>query len=255
MPLTRRLRPAPAARYIHPKALDRPADTGQHDHNLDVAHETAPNYLRWIAELIQPHLGHRVLEVGAGLGSITELWASGHDVVASDLSDRCVSALQSRFAAWPNVTVMHDDVRRLGEAGERFDSIVMVNVLEHIEDDAGVLTSFRDVLRPGGTAVIYVPALNGLYGRWDRRVGHFRRYSRWRMSEVARAAGLDVVELRYVNLLAIPAWLAFSRTDVDKTTQSSLSIWDRLGVPASRALEKRVRVPIGLNLLAILTSR
>ncbi len=241
--------------YVHPKALDRPAETGQHDHNLDVADETAPNYLRWIAELIAPHLGQRVLEVGAGLGSITEIWAPGHEVVASDLSAPCVSALQARFAAWPNVTVMQDDVRQLSEAGERFDSIVMVNVLEHIEDDAGVLGSFADILRPHGTVVIYVPALNALYGPWDRRVGHFRRYSKWRLREVARAADLKVVEMRYVNLLAIPAWLAFSRTNIDTSAGSSLSIWDRVGVPAGRALERRVKVPIGLNVLAVLTPR
>jgi SAM-dependent methyltransferase len=217
-----------------------------------VADESAPNYLRWISDLIAPHLGHRVLEVGAGIGSITELWATGHEVVASDLSHRCVIALQSRFARSQNVTVVQKDVRQLEAAGERFHSVVMINVLEHIEDDVGVLASLRPLLEPGGTVVIYVPALNGLYGRWDRKVGHYRRYSKWRLAEVAREAGLAVTELRYVNILAIPAWFAFSKTDVEKTTSSGLSIWDRTGVPAGRALESRVRVPIGLNVLGVL---
>jgi hypothetical protein len=128
----------------------------------------------------------------------------------------------------------------------------MINVLEHIEDDSGVLAGLRPLLSPGGAIVLYVPALNGLYGRWDRKVGHYRRYSRWRLREVANEAGLDVVELRYVNALAIPAWIAFSRTDVDRTQGVSLSIWDRTGVPLSRAVERRIRVPFGLNLLAVL---
>ncbi len=254
-PLMRRLRPLPAARYVHPKALAMPAETGDHDHNLDVANESSPNYLRWIADMIEPHLGRRVLELGAGIGSITALYAEGHDVVASDLSDQCVAALRARFAGTPNVTVKQEDLRQLEAAGDRFDSVLLVNVLEHIEDDAGVLSTLPSVLAPGGRVVVYVPALNGLYGQWDRKVGHFRRYSKWRMREVAREANLDVVHLRYVNALAIPVWIAFSRTDVDRTQGASLSIWDRTGVPLSRALEQRVPTPIGLNVLAVLAAR
>ena len=254
-PLTRRLRPLPAARYIHPKALATPAEAGEHDHNLDVADESSPNYLRWVADLIEPHLGRRVLELGAGIGSITRLYSAGHDVVAIDVSDQCVAALRQRFAGSPNVTVRQQDLQKLEAAGERFDSVLMVNVLEHIQDDAGVLSTLPAVLEPGGRIVLYVPALNGLYGQWDRKVGHFRRYSKWRMREIANEAGLDVLELRYVNALAIPAWIAFSRTDVDRTQGASLSIWDRTGVPLSRALEQRLPAPIGLNVLAVLAAR
>jgi 2-polyprenyl-3-methyl-5-hydroxy-6-metoxy-1,4-benzoquinol methylase len=236
-------------------ALAEPAEAGEHDHNLDVADESSPNYLRWIAELIEPHLGRRVLELGAGIGSITQLYAAGHDVVASDLSDECVRALHWRFDALPNVTVVQQDLRELGDAGETFDSVVMVNVLEHIQDDAGVLGTLPSVLAPHGTIVVYVPALNGLYGQWDRKVGHFRRYSKWRMREIAREAGLEIVQLRYVNALAIPAWLAFSRTDVERTQGASLSIWDRTGVPLSRAIERRLNVPLGLNVLAVFKPR
>jgi SAM-dependent methyltransferase len=251
--LKRRLRPEPAARYVHPNARDRPSETGEHDHNLDVADQNAPNYLRWIADLTEPYLGQRVLELGAGIGSITELWAGGHEVVASDLSDPCVAALHERFDHWPNVSVSQQDVRELREAGERFDSVVMINVLEHIEDDAGVLDALGGLLTLGGNIIIYVPALNGLYGAWDHKVGHYRRYSRWRLREVGREAGLRPLELRYVNLLAIPAWIAFSRSDIgERTTSSSLSIWDRTGIPASRAIEARVRVPVGLNVLGVL---
>jgi SAM-dependent methyltransferase len=252
-PFLQRVRARPAARYVHPKAL---AYVAEYDANLDmkleIARDTAPNYLRWIADLIRPYLGHEVLEVGAGIGSITELYADGRAVVASDISDDCVQALRARFAKRQNITVVQKDLRAFGEDGRTFDSVVMINVLEHIEDDSGVLAELSRLLSPGGNVVIYVPALNGLYGRWDSKVGHYRRYSKWRLREVAHQAGLEVAELRYVNALAIPAWLAFSRTDVDRTQSASLSVWDRTGVPLSRALERRFRVPVGLNLLAVL---
>ncbi len=150
------------------------------------------------------------------------------------------------------MTVQRKDLRGLQAEADRFDSVVMINVLEHIEDDVGVLTAIRGLLAPGGRIVLYVPALNALYGQWDRKVGHYRRYSKWRFRELARETSLEVVDLRYVNALAIPAWIVFSRTPVDQTQGVSLSIWDRTGVPLSRALETRLRLPLGLNLLAVM---
>ena len=246
---TRRFNATPAARYVHPQAVTDVE--GEHDRALDIADEASPNYLSWIADLVRPALGTRVLEVGAGIGAITARYAEGHEVLASDISEECLSGLHRRFDASPNVRVARVDIRELDPA-ESFDSALMVNVLEHIEDDAGALAALRTVVRPGGTIVLYVPALNGLYGAWDRKVGHFRRYSKWRMRGVAQEAGLEVQELRYANILAIPAWFAFSRSTVETTVGRGLSLWDRTGVPLGRAIESRVRMPVGLNLLCVL---
>ncbi len=201
--------------------------------------------------MIEPHLGPDVLEIGAGIGSVAQHYASGRSLVVTDLSDACVAALRDRFATYPNVTVLQEDARHFNAAERQFDAIVMVNVLEHIEDDLGLLVSLRSLLAQRGRIVLYVPALNALYGGWDRKIGHFRRYSKWRLAEIADAAGLTPIELRYANLLAIPGWLALTRSNPSEAPGGSLSTWDRTGVPLSRALERRVRVPIGLNLLAV----
>jgi SAM-dependent methyltransferase len=251
--LEERLRPKPAARYVHPRAAVTEADRS-HDAALDVADEASPNYLHWIAELCRPHLGGSVLEMGAGIGSITELYAAGRKVLAVDLSAVCVQALERRFGGSSNVRVQKADLRELPST-EQFDSVLMINVLEHIEDDVGTLASLKTRLRPGGSVVLYVPALNGLFGAWDRKVGHYRRYSKWRLRHVLQEAGLSAAELMYVNALAIPAWVAFSRTDVNRTVGGGLSLWDRTGVPVSRFIESRVRPPIGLNLFCVARQR
>jgi SAM-dependent methyltransferase len=247
-----RLRPAPAARYIHPKAAGLLEQEGDHDADLDVSGESAPNYLSWVTGLCSEHLGHRVLEVGAGLGAITSRYQKGREVVANDVSPECVEALHARFAAYPNVHVEDRDLRTL-EMEARFDSVLMVNVLEHIADDAGALEGLSKLLVPGGNIVVYVPALNGLYGSLDRKIGHYRRYSVWRLREVFREAGLEPVALRWVNFIAIPAWAAFGRGDVDDRERSGnlLSLWDRVAVPAGAFLEAHVRIPIGLNVLGV----
>jgi SAM-dependent methyltransferase len=247
----RRINTPPAARYVHPAAIGATGAEGDHDFALDVASEAAPNHLRWIADLVSPHLGRRVLEVGAGLGAITEHIAAGRHVVASDVSDECVHALRERFDGAGDVRVLQADLRTW-EPDEAFDSVLMVNVLEHIEDDAGALASLSRFVEPGGTVVVYVPALNGLFGAWDRKVGHFRRYSKWRLTEVMREAGLDVRFMRYANVLAIPGWLAFTNlARGDATGDHSLPLWDRYAVPVSRAIESRVPVPLGTNLLGV----
>jgi SAM-dependent methyltransferase len=247
-----RLRPAPAARYIHPKAAALVDHEGDHDADLDVTSENAPNYLSWVAEICGRRIGHRVLEVGAGIGAVTVHYQHGHEVVANDVSPACVQALRERFADHPNVSVDDSDLRVLG-LKEHFDSVLMVNVLEHIADDVEALRGLSQLLVRGGNIVVYVPALNWLYGPNDKKVGHYRRYSVWRLREVFHEAGLEPVELRWVNLLAIPAWAAFSRGDVRDTQEIGklLSLWDRTAVPASRFLEAHVRIPIGLNVLGV----
>lgn len=247
-----RLRPAPAGRYIHPQAAALLVEEGDHDAHLDVSGESAPNYLSWVADLCRLHLGHRVLEVGAGIGAITARYELGREVVANDVSPACVQALRERFADRPNVHVEDRDLRTL-ELDARFDSVLMVNVLEHIADDVEALRGLGRLVVPGGNVVVYVPALNGLYGALDKKIGHYRRYSVWRLREVFREAALEPVDLRWVNFLAIPAWAAFGRGDVDDRERSGklLSLWDRTAVPAGRFLEAHVRVPIGLNVFGV----
>ena len=151
---------------------------------------------------------------------ITQHLAEGREVVALDMSAACVAAMRQRFSDTPNVRVVEGDLRAL-DTTDRFDSIVMFNVLEHILDDRSVLESCARWLRPGGNIVIYVPALNGLYTDWDRKVGHFRRYSRRRLAGVLDEAGLRAVELRYSNLLAIAPWVVSGRlTGGTKTYRS-----------------------------------
>ena len=135
-----------------------------HDFNLDVTDENAPNYLRWIADEIRRHLGQRVLEVGAGTGSITAQYADGREVLATDRSAWCAEEMRHRFATSPNVTVRCADLNALVNERERFDSVVMINVLEHIADDVDALKGVATLLEPDGRLIIYVPALNGLYG-------------------------------------------------------------------------------------------
>jgi len=177
--------------------------------------------------------------------------------VATDTAPECLEALEARFRDSSNVTVRKLDVLADKPDGQ-FDSIIMINVLEHLLDDSGILASLKGSLSPEGKIILYVPALNSLFGEWDDLAGHFRRYSKRELEDVIAEAGLAVVDSRYVNLVAIPAWFAFSRLGIRRkqskptnTFGRDLQIWDRTAVPATRWLETRVRPPIGLNVLCV----
>jgi SAM-dependent methyltransferase len=247
-------RHAPTSGYVHPRAGRAP----DHARGLEIASESSPNYHRWIAQLCRPYIGQNAVEIGAGHGAVTRFLAEGvTNYTATDVSPECLAVLRTRFRDSPNVKVSELDVLS-DELNDTFDSVIMINVLEHLRDDAGTLRSLSRHLEPDGNFIVYVPAFNSLFGDWDDRAGHFRRYSKRQLEHVMRAADLRVVESRYVNLLAIPAWFAFSRLRIrnrpegpDTALGRDLRVWDRTAVPATRWVEARVRVPVGLNVFAV----
>ena len=151
--------------------------------------QDADNYADWIYDLCEPHLGTEVLEIGAGHGELTQRLVPGRFVTATDLSKRCVDELQARYDGMANVDVRHADIAALGD-DRRYDSVVLVNVLEHIPDDLGALRDLRALLKPGGRLIVFSPAFEGLYSDFDRKIGHFRRYRRSQLVTVADRAGL-----------------------------------------------------------------
>jgi 2-polyprenyl-3-methyl-5-hydroxy-6-metoxy-1,4-benzoquinol methylase len=208
---------------------------------------SATNYLSWIGELCDPFLGREVLEVGAGRGDLTEGFAQGRVVTATDLSPAFLEALQARFAGNPNVRVGTLDLEEF-VPGDRYDAVVMINVLEHIEHDIAALEALRGALRPGGHLVIWVPAFQALYSDMDRRIGHYRRYTRASLEARLVAAGYTIAESRYVNSLGMVAWFVFCRLLGQESSQGwVVQTWDRLAVPTLRLVERRFRAPFGLS--------
>jgi SAM-dependent methyltransferase len=211
----------------------------------------AVNYADWVLEMIQPYLGSTMLELGAGHGTVTELLLRHGKVTAADLSLRCVELLRERFDEHPDVEVLHGDVATV-VAGRTFDSVVLVNVLEHIEDDAAALRDILGGLRPGGTVVLFVPAFQALYSEFDRMVGHYRRYRRDVLAGMLAGAGFEVVEARYVNCIGAVAWWVVARQlGRFPKSRTAMRSYDRTVVPVIRAIESRWTPPFGQSVLCI----
>jgi SAM-dependent methyltransferase len=213
------------------------------------------NYQDWIFARLAPWLGGTAAELGAGIGSFSTMLA--RNVVSLDAIEPSTSLharLEGTVGGLGNVRVLRQTAEEwlAGVAPGQYDCVVMINVLEHIGDDAAVARGIFDALKPGGRLIVFVPALQFLYSNIDRKVGHFRRYERAALTSVLNGAGFRIADLRFFDALGILPWLVMN-TWAGKTefNPGMVGLYDRIGVPFTRALESLARPPIGKNLIAI----
>ncbi|MBE9078841.1 methyltransferase domain-containing protein [Romeria aff. gracilis LEGE 07310] len=215
--------------------------------------QQASNYNRWIFSQISPHLGQHVLEVGCGNGNFTELLRQGRQVVAIDLDAAYVEAARERLQG-NDVKIYQLDATQLAAQSQwhgAFDSVVLLDVLEHIADDCDLLQQLRLALRPGGRLILKVPALEWLYSPMDKAIGHHRRYTPQRLKSVIQQADLSRSQVWYFNAAGIPGWwLNGSLLGRQTPPQSQVSWFDRC-VPVLQALEERMPPPVGLSLFGV----
>ena len=232
-----------------------PPDFEESDAELETVLDSlrgARNYADWLYELCQPYLGSEVLEVGAGHGEFTQRLADDDRfVTAIDYSKRCVDQLDHDFGHRANVEVLHTDVAGV-PGDQRYDSALLVNVLEHIPDDLGAMENLRALLKPGGRVIVFSPAFDGLYSDFDRLVGHHRRYRKSHLVTLADRAGLKIVDARYVNSVGAVAWWLFARRLHQLPTQGwSVKLYDNTVVPMLRRLETKQPPRFGQSVLLV----
>jgi SAM-dependent methyltransferase len=218
----------------------------------------AENYNRWIGDQFAPYTGRRVLEVGCGIGNLSRAWVDGEAFVGIDTEPECVAKCQQRFADRPAARFFHDRVgapdwvRRWSE--HRPDTIVAVNVLEHIRDDLEALRGWRDIVRVGGGGhvCVFVPAFEFAFSSFDKRYGHYRRYTKETLRDKVLDAGLDLVTLRYFNMPGLLAWWStFVLFQRDAAVPGQMGLYDKVVVPIVRRLESVVPPPFGNSVVAV----
>jgi SAM-dependent methyltransferase len=167
----------------------------------------------WAYEIIEPFLGRSLLEVGSGVGVISRyLVDRGDPVVLSDHHPAYLAFLRRRFGDRANVALQILDLEHPPySVDRRIDTIVCLNVLEHLADDAAVLAGLADLLPPRGRLILQVPNYPALFGSLDESYGHFRRYTRRSITAGLEDAGFRIVMLRNFNPLAIPGWIVSAK--------------------------------------------
>ena len=212
---------------------------------------SAVNYRRWLASLARPYLGEHPIEIGSGNGDYIEEWLNvSPRVTASEAEPGRLAALRRRFEGDERVDVV--EYVAPADVEGNYSAAVAYNVLEHIRDDVAALGGFRLLARPGGAVVLLVPAFEAAMGRFDRAVGHQRRYRVATLRAALEAAGLRVERLHYVNSLGLLAWFTGMRV-LGMTPREGvmLTAWDRVVVPVLRTLEALRPPPFGQSVFAV----
>jgi len=211
-------------------------------------------YKAFQLELMRPYFGSSLLEVGAGLGEFAAQVTGLERHVVTDVDAGAVASMAARFADRPAVEARVLDLAGdpAEQVGEPVETVLAINVLEHIEDDAEALRRMAALTAPGGRVVIWVPGYQQLYGEFDRAVGHVRRYTPATLRDAFERAGLRPLEAKPVNLLGgVAWWLTVRRGGVGKQKPRLVRIYDRFVVPTTRFVERRVTPPFGQSVLGV----
>src|SRR4051812_39991938 len=234
-------------------SVDRSAVEGDTELQSEVLEDLseAVNYRAWLVALTQPYLGTRAIEIGSGNGDYAEAWAdAGVRITASEADARRLAGLTERFSADQRIEVR--ELRAPIEVDDDYDAAVALNVLEHIPDDAGALQSFARLIRPGGAVVLIVPAFPIGMSKFDRAIGHQRRYRKATLRAALESAGLRVEVLRHVNGPGLVAWIVGMRLfRLQPGSGPVLRVWDGTVIPRIRRREQRKEPRFGQSIPAV----
>jgi SAM-dependent methyltransferase len=218
--------------------------------------DNAPNYYAAILEYFAPYLSGHVVEVGAGIGTFSQCLLSLPHITSLTLVEPAKNLfpiLSGKFSGSSKVRIMNENLQHVGRSSA-YDSVVLINVLEHVEDDEDLLKTIHQVLKPGGSVLIFVPALPSLYGSLDRNFGHVKRYRKNELGTLLTKVGFRVGCLRYFNLPGVISWFVFGRI-FRSTSLKPWSVWlyDRLFMSWIPQFERMWEPVLGQSLIAIST--
>lgn len=213
------------------------------------------NYQSWIMSHFQPYLRGRALEIGAGIGTFSEQFLPHlSSIELLEPSPKQAAKLTKKFNFNQNVAVYNDMAENhlLNKSSERYDVIIMINVLEHISEDGKILRLCRDRLTPGGNLLVFVPALPFLFSRMDRLLGHHRRYTAKGLRTLISQSEFDIHLMRYFDISGIlPWWLTYTLGKRDRFDYRLAILYDRTFVPMGRFMESVIHFPAGKNIIAV----
>lgn len=213
----------------------------------------ARGFNKWMLSQFRPFIGERVLEAGCGIGNFTEQLLDRERLICADLDPYYTEVIGRRYAHLSNVRTNRMDLSAAKDfepiAEEKPDTVISLNVVEHIEDDLSTLKNYHDVLQPGGHAVILVPAHQWLFSECDRTLGHFRRYTRAMLSERMKEAGFEVVQTSEFNRLGVLGWYVSGKMGRKDLSPGQMKLFNRL-LPIAKVIERFDSLP-GLSVIAI----
>jgi ubiquinone/menaquinone biosynthesis C-methylase UbiE len=214
----------------------------------------AVNNNNWTYGKMKPFLGKDILEIGSGIGTFSKfIISNGGTVTLSDLNTNYVNDLKEKYRDNPFVTVLQADAGKIDEAvaEKKFDTVVAVNIIEHLENDDEAFERIKRVLLPRGRLIFIVPAHKLLFSQFDKSIGHFRRYRKSELERSLVEKGYLIEYIEFMNAISACGWFfSFSLLKRVKMPTFQVGVADKL-IPFISFFEKRCKVPFGLSIFCV----
>ena len=215
----------------------------------------AHHFNAWMFEQVQPFMNGRILEIGSGIGNISQYFIDENaDIVLSDIREVYCNALQQKFTKNEvlNLDLVHPDFDKVySHLQGSFDACFAMNVIEHIEDDHLAMKNLVSLLKVGGKVLILVPAGPSLYNDSDKGLFHFRRYTPSMMNQLFQSAPLLMEKKWMFNALGIPAWFFGGKILKKKEVEGKqMDVYDKL-IPIARFIDWITFRKMGLSIIAL----
>lgn len=208
-------------------------------------------YNDWTINKFANFLQGDILEVGCGIGNFTSGLVEHGKVWAIDINKNYVAQTKQRMGTKAQVGLGDIEKGRYFFTGEKFDSIVCLNVLEHIKDDSKALNNFFKLLKKGGKLILLVPAHQFLYGEIDRSIDHFRRYNKSQICERLKEIGFKIIKSRRLNFLGALGWFVAGKILKETIVKKgNIKVFNRVA-PVFLRFENLIEPPIGTSVLII----
>ncbi|MES1219575.1 MAG: class I SAM-dependent methyltransferase [Bacteroidota bacterium] len=218
----------------------------------------AGNFNKWMFSEIETYCEGNILEIGSGIGNISQFFINKKiPLTLSDVDNDYINILQTRFINSPEVKAIFsidlqaDSFNRVyGDLCGNYDTIFMLNVLEHLEDANAAIKNCHYLIKPGGTLIVLVPAYTWLYSRMDSELGHKTRYTAGKIKTLISEQEFTITKTFYFNAIGIIAWLYGKVMRLKKIASGEMSLFDRL-VGAGKIIDKLLFNKTGLSVICV----
>ncbi len=217
----------------------------------------APRLNQWMYETIGKRLSGNILEIGSGIGNISECFLQDNKKIQlTDLRENYLSFLRHKFEGKKNILgIEHLDLVHpnfdefYGNKFEKYDGLFALNVIEHIENDVQAIANCKKLLKKGGRMVILVPAYQSLYNGFDKALEHYRRYNKKTLAQLFETNHLKITHQQYFNFIGVFGWF-FSGTVLQKEIipKGQMQVFNKL-VPLFKIIDKVIFNSLGLSVI------
>lgn len=208
-------------------------------------------YNRWTKDQFSEYLSEQILEIGCGIGNFSTYLINYGNLTAIDINQDYIKEARSKIGRQADIGLGDIEKGKYFFKKRIFNTVVCINVLEHIRDDKEAVKNIYKILAPKGVLILLVPAHKFLFNLIDQSISHFRRYEKGKLEKLLKEEGFEIIKSRNLNFLGAVGWFLAGKLFKEKyVSEGKIKVFNLIS-PLFLSLEKFFKLPIGTSILVI----